>query len=168
MKRMSAQQYEKLKNNSKTILSKNNESSSNGEITEQKVLAYVETIKVSGEERKVTGVVLRPNVFDAQKTTISDVVIRNAAHKFLSSYNKKNTMGLQHLDFKQPIELCESAIAPVDFSFGDKTITKGTWYIVAKVNSDSLWDKVKKGELTGFSIGGKAKIKRLEKENELV
>jgi len=137
------------------------------ECVEKSVCAYVETIKVFEDERKITGVVLRPNVFDAQQTTISENVIREAAHKFLSGYNKKNTMGLQHEEFDQPIELCESVIAPVDMIIGNSTITKGTWYIVSKINDKKLWEKIKKRELTGYSIGGKAKIKKLEKEEEV-
>lgn len=173
-KAMSAKNYEKMRIE-KRIVSVDGESSEPAPATTTPVVkkteeaisavkAYVKLIKLSKEEQKVTGVVLEPDVFDAQKTTITAEVIRIAAHRFLAGYNVKTKIGVQHKDFKKPFELCESYIAPIDFVLGDKTIKKGSWVVVLKILNKKIWDKIKKGELAGFSIGGKAKIKKLEKE----
>lgn len=128
----------------------------------KEVEAYVHLVKVKNEEQKVTGIVLEPDTFDAQQTTIKSDVIRKAAHEFLSKYNLKTKIGLQHSDFKKPFELCESYIAPCDFTLGNKTIKSGSWLIVVKILDTKVWKSVKEGGITGFSIGGHAKIKRLE------
>lgn len=36
------------------------------------------------------------------------------------------------------------------------------WFIVMKIHDDDVWAKAKAGELTAFSIGGKAKAKKVE------
>lgn len=128
------------------------------------IKAYVKLIKLVKEEQKVTGVVLEPDVFDAQKTIITAEVIRKAAHGFLAGFNITTKLGVQHEDFKKPFELCESYIAPIDFVLGDKTIKKGSWVVILKVLSKKIWEAIKNGKITGFSIGGKAKIKKLKKE----
>lgn len=128
------------------------------------VKAFVKLVKLKKEEQEITGVVLEPDTFDAQKTTISKKVIKKAAHKFLANYNKTTKIGVQHEDFTKPFELNQSFIAPCDLVIGTKTIKEGSWVVVLKVLDSKIWAKIKKGEITGFSIGGKAKIRKLEKE----
>lgn len=128
------------------------------------VQAFVRLIKLKKEEQEITGVVLEPDTFDAQKTVISKDVIKKAAHKFLANYNKKTKIGVQHNDFTKPFDLYQSFIAPCDLSIGSRVIKDGSWVIVLKVLDSKIWGKIKKGEITGFSIGGKAKIRKLEKE----
>ncbi|MGL5428854.1 MAG: phage major capsid protein, partial [Cetobacterium sp.] len=41
---------------------------------------------------------------------------------------------------------------------------KGTWVATAKVNDDAVWAAIKKGEITGFSMGGTAT--KIEKQEE--
>jgi len=167
---MTAQKYEQLKAEKQIIPVESDEPkepvaiAKNTEEAVSVIKAYVKLVKLAKEEQKVTGVVLEPNVFDTQKTTISDEVIRKAAHGFLAGFNITTKLGVQHKDFKKPFELCESYIAPIDFALGDKTIKKGSWVVILKILSKKIWDRIKKGEITGFSIGGKAKIKKLKKE----
>jgi hypothetical protein len=35
-------------------------------------------------------------------------------------------------------------------------IRRGTWLLAVRVVDDELWQQIKAGELTGFSIGGSA------------
>ena len=170
---MPAKKYEEMKAEKRVVSAENKpekvpvQSKEVISETEQAVTAikaYVKLIKLVKEEQKVTGVVLEPDVFDAQKTTITAKVIRKAAHGFLAGYNVTTKIGVQHKDFKKPFELCECYIAPVDFVLGDKTIKKGSWVVVLKILNKAIWGKIKKGEIAGFSIGGKAKVKKLEKE----
>ena len=112
-----------------------------------------------GEQRLVTGIVLEPNVVDAQGDYERPEVIKDAAHKFLSKYNQMTQMGLQHNMFGQlGVDLVESWIAPQDMDMGNSKVTKGSWIMTALVSNDTIWSKIKNGEITGFSIGGAALI----------
>lgn len=115
--------------------------------------------KVDKEKRVVTGVVLEPDEVDAQGDTIDIEAIERAAYKFLAQYNRETKLGVLHTIFgENGIDLVESWTAKTDFKLGDESISKGTWLMSVKVLDDVLWKKVKKGEITGFSIGGVATV----------
>jgi len=123
---------------------------------------YVPLIKTNLEEQTVTGVVLQPEVVDAQGDIMSTEVISKAAHKFLAKYNQATKLGLQHKNFgKYKFELYESWIAPQDVILNSTLVKSGSWIMTVKVLETKLWDMVKKGDLKGFSIGGKAKVQKL-------
>lgn len=42
----------------------------------------------------------------------------------------------------------------VPMAKGFESLPLGTWFITAKVNNDDIWNKMKSGELNGFSIDG--------------
>ncbi len=52
--------------------------------------------------------------------------------------------------------MVESFLAPVEFEEGGQTIRKGSWVLAVKVFDDELWESVKSGERTAFSIAGTA------------
>jgi DNA adenine methylase len=164
---MAAKDYKGLRDSGQIVPAEKPKEISKSVETMSSIEAYIKVVKLVKEEQKVTGVVLEPDTYDAQQTILKSEIIMNAAHKYLAGYNKGNKIGVQHSDFKKSFELCESAIAPIDFSLGDKIIKKGSWYIVLKILDSKIWEKVKKGEIAGFSIGGKAKIKKLEKIQEV-
>lgn len=111
------------------------------------------------EEQTVTGIVLQPEVVDAQGDIMSADVIRQAAYDFLSGFNRSTKLGLQHTTFpKGKLALVESYIAPNGIVLGAKTIKQGSWIITVKVLDAAVWKKVKEGKFAGFSIGGKAKV----------
>jgi hypothetical protein len=123
---------------------------------------YVPIAKASAEERTVTGVVLQPEVVDAQGDIMDKSVIRAAAHRFLAGYNTRTKPGLMHKDFKPRFEIVESYLAPQELTINGKTVAEGSWIMTMKVLDDKVWDQIKKGKLTGFSIGGKARVQKLE------
>lgn len=115
--------------------------------------------KANDEEQTVTGVVLQPEVVDGQGDIMSADVIKETAYAFLARYNQKTKLGLQHSTFpKGKMVLVESYLAPMDFVLGSKTVKAGSWIMTVKVLDKKLWAKVKDGKITGFSIGGKAKV----------
>jgi hypothetical protein len=116
---------------------------------------------VDEEKRLITGIVLQPEVVDAQGDIISSDVIRKAAHQFLSDYNSRTKMGLQHKEFPNGIHLVESWVTDEDSKRGDRIVKAGTWLIKVWVEHDGIWGKVKAGGIRGFSIGGMAKVKQL-------
>ncbi len=123
------------------------------------VIWHVPILKA--EKRILKGVVLVPNVLDAHEDKIKSEVIEEAAAKFLNDYNKRTKLGVQHNIFGKNIQLRQSYIAEVDFKLGKEKIKKGSWVLVVKVLDDDVWERVKKGKITGFSIGGKAKAKKV-------
>lgn len=128
----------------------------------------VAIIKASSDEKQiVVGLVLAPEATDAQGDVYDADVIEAAAHNFLAGYNKTTKLGFQHKDFKNwhsRFELVESWIAPMDLSIGDVSIKAGTWIMSVRVLDAAVWKMVKAGKIKGFSIGGKAKVKKLKQE----
>lgn len=107
-----------------------------------------------GEEHYVLGIVLEPDVVDAQQDTYNAEEIRTAQHRFMSDFRN---LGLMHKsNVNDKVQILESYIAPVDFDLGETHVKKGTWMMAVRVADDGLWQAVKSGELTGFSIGGTA------------
>jgi len=125
---------------------------------------FVPILKQNQDEQTITGVVLQPEIVDAQGDIIASDVIRKAAHRFLADYNKQTKLGLMHKDFKPKFELYESYIVPMEMVIGTKVVKAGSWVIVVHVLDKNVWKQVKDGKLTGFSIGGKAKVLKLEQK----
>lgn len=48
-------------------------------------------------------------------------------------------------------------VAPCDMSVGEQAIKKGTWMMTVEVDDPDIFEKVQKGEITGFSMGGVGK-----------
>ncbi|MEW6322215.1 MAG: XkdF-like putative serine protease domain-containing protein [Acidobacteriota bacterium] len=107
------------------------------------------------DERFVLGIVLEPEVVDAQGDIYSAEEIRAAAHRFMEDFGG---LGLMHrLRVNGQVKVLESYLAPTDFTIGELAVRKGTWLLAVRVLSDELWERVKSGDLTGFSIGGSAR-----------
>jgi DNA adenine methylase len=107
------------------------------------------------DERYVLGVVLVPERVDAQGDVYSHEEVRQAAHRFMEEFGG---LGLMHqLRVNDQVKVLESYLAPVDLQVGDVAVPKGTWLLAVRVQSDELWERVRAGELTGFSIGGSAR-----------
>lgn len=123
---------------------------------------YVPILKANDEEQTITGVVLQPEVVDAQGDIMDAQVIRQAAHKFLAAFNQRTKLGLQHQTFKNgQFSLAESYLAPGNMVIGGKTVKEGSWVMTVKVLDSKLWSMVKAGKLTGFSIGGRARVRQV-------
>ena len=112
-----------------------------------------------GELRLVTGIVLEPDIVDSQKDTYSAEEIRKTAHLYMLDFQN---IGLQHKAMinteARPVE---SYIVPENtqggVEIGGVLVKSGTWVMTVKVFDDEIWAGIKRGELTGFSIGGFAK-----------
>lgn len=109
----------------------------------------------TAEERYVLGVVLAPEMRDSQGDIYSHDEVRKAAHEYMEM---AGNLGKQHREIvaKDKLRILESYIAPVDFEQDGEQVAKGTWLLGIRVVDDDLWSGIKKGEFTGFSIGGQA------------
>ncbi len=107
------------------------------------------------EQQLVTGVVLEPDVVDAQKDTYSAAEIEKSAHLWMSDFRN---LSIQHEGFvNDKARPVESWILRVDQTIGGVALKAGTWLLTVKVIDAELWRQIKSGELTGFSIAGFAK-----------
>lgn len=113
----------------------------------------------AAEQRLVYGIVLEPETTDSQGDIYDAAAIESAAHGFMANYQNVGHMHTALVN--DGAEVVESYIAPVDFELSGQSVKLGTWVLVVHISSDLLWDQVKSGELTGFSIGGYAERSKL-------
>ena len=128
--------------------------------------------KIDQERRMVYGFVTVSTkggelVVDRQDDTITTDEMRKMAHRYIG----KRVLGVMHGKgvgkAETPAkfgEIRESAIFDADMqqALGIDLGREG-WWIGAYVDDNAAWDRVKKGELQAFSIGGKGTRTLVEK-----
>lgn len=114
--------------------------------------------KEEDEQQLVYGLVYEPSVEDSHGDYMTSGEIEKAAHVFMKD---ARNIDKQH-DFNAGVgEVVESYIAPTDYEIGEQEITKGSWVMVTKA-TDEIWESIKKGDITGYSMAGTAET--IEKE----
>ena len=114
--------------------------------------AYGRIVKADSENHYVTGVVYEPMTEDSHGNYMSEEEITKAAYYFAKNGDK---VDIQH-SF-EPFDgatVVETWIAKADFKIGDEEIRKGTWLMTMEIADADVWEKIEKGEITGFSMGG--------------
>lgn len=120
------------------------------------------------EERFTLGIVLEPDEVDAQGDRYTAAEVRRACHRFAEFYWNA---GLMHREIANgKIVILENYLAPETFTVTDAagkkvTVKAGTWLQGRGYRDDRIWSMVKRGELTGLSMGGSA-IRRPAKKKE--
>ncbi|NNU87957.1 structural protein [Geobacillus sp. MR] len=113
------------------------------------------------EKRIVFGPVLVPNEPDSDGDVVSAEKIEEVAHKFLEQYGN---IDLQHT-LNNVGKVVESYILPFDWEINNElTVPKGSWMMGVRVQDEGVWQAVKEGKLTGFSIMGVPKVALKSKE----
>lgn len=118
---------------------------------------------VNEEKRIFKCVALRPNQFDNDgrfEDFYSEDTVEKAAHQFLMFCNQAN-IGHSN-DNTELIKFVESHVSEIDYRLGDGDVLRGDWVLAAKIFDDEIWEKCKKGEYTGFSIGCKALVEEID------
>ena len=106
------------------------------------------------------GIVMKPEVPDSDGTVTSAKEIEQANDKFMKEFG---TIGFMHSkSITDKVSILQNVIAPMDLAFhlpedGEKKIRQGTWYQKLWTNDVDLVGKIRRGEITGLSIGGLAK-----------
>ncbi|OIK22587.1 XkdF-like putative serine protease domain-containing protein [Bacillus amyloliquefaciens] len=106
------------------------------------------------EQKLVYGIVYEPDVPDAHGDYMTAEEIEKAAHGFLADARNIDT---NHNFEGGTGEVVESYVAPDDFEIGNAVIRKGSWVLVTKA-SDEVWDQIKAGIITGYSMAGTADV----------
>lgn len=113
---------------------------------------YGRILKADNESHYVTGIVYEPMTEDTDGEFMTAEEIRKAAYYYVK--NSEN-VDIQHsFEPDKSCSVVESWIAKADFSYGGQDVKEGTWLMTVEVTDDDLWDKIQKGEITGFSMGG--------------
>ena len=80
-------------------------------------------VEQTGDERYVLGIVLEPEVVDAQDDIYSAAEIREAAHRFMEEYRN---IGLMHRGLVNGrVKILESYLAPTPFALEGAQVRKG-------------------------------------------
>lgn len=91
------------------------------------------------------------------------------SQEFMYNY-KQHEVNLQHDKNADEVFVCESWV--VEDPYKDKAnalgfnVPKGAWMVAMKVNNIEVWDRVKSGELRGFSVESAIHLEDFEKQNE--
>ncbi|MGG3537455.1 XkdF-like putative serine protease domain-containing protein [Bacillus tropicus] len=124
----------------------------------------VPILKTEEEKQLVTGVVYEPDVEDSHGDTMTAEEIEKAAYTFMENY--------QHID-KQHDEIAgkgtvvENWIAKSDMTVGEQEVKAGTWLMTVRVDDTDTWEEIKKGDVTGFSMGGFGERVEITKADDL-
>ena len=124
----------------------------------------IELKEVDAEKRILMGAALIPNKQIYRKNDkneeyyiyFSEETVRKASELFFMNSNQNNAT-LEHKQKLDGMSVVESWIVEgahdksMNYGFN---FPKGTWVISMKVNNDEIWNKVKLGEVKGFSIEG--------------
>jgi len=108
-----------------------------------------------GDEQIVYGIVYEPDTEDAQGDQASAEEIKKAAYDFMENVQ---TFKVMHKGKKVKVKILENYIAPVDFTINKREVRKGSWVLVTRVLDKKLWQDIKAGNLTGYSMAGYAKV----------
>jgi hypothetical protein len=125
----------------------------------------VELKEVDTEKRILMGAALVPNkqIYRRVKDKefyifFSEDTIRKASELFLMRSNQNNATLEHEKKMLDGMSVVESWIIEDEkkdkSNFYGFNLPKGTWMISMKVNNDQIWNKVKAGEVKGFSIEG--------------
>ena len=113
---------------------------------------YGRIVKTDTENHYVTGIVYEPMEEDSHGDYMTEDEITKAAYYFAKNGDK---VDLQH-SF-EPLDgatVVENWITKADFKIDNEEIRKGTWLMTVEITDADIWDKIEKGEVTGFSMGG--------------
>ena len=99
-------------------------------------------------------------VEDTDGNYMTEAEITKAAHWFMKNAGDAD---IQHCFEKaEGVEVVESYVAKSDMEIEGQPIKKGTWLMTMEVSDDGVWDKIEKGEITGFSMGGKGSYSEVD------
>jgi len=139
----------------------------------------IKLAQVDSEKRILMGAALIPNKQIYRKVEedefyvfFSKDTVKKASELFLQNGNQSNAT-LQHQSKIDGMTVVESWIIEDEQMDKSKkygfSLPVGTWMISMKVENDEIWQKVKDGEVKGFSIEGFfADRLQMQKDEELI
>lgn len=121
---------------------------------------YGRILKADAEKHYVTGIVYEPMVEDTDGNYMTEEEITKAAHWFMKNAGDAD---IQHCFEKaEGVEVVESYVAKCDMEIEGQSIKKGTWLMTMEVTDADVWASIEKGDITGFSMGGKGSYSEVD------
>lgn len=99
-------------------------------------------------EKYVEGVVYSPNQKDTDGQFMTQETIQKMSDRFMRLLGQG----------KADIDLLHNGIAGTGYLTKSMIDENGSWVVGVKVEDDSTWQAIKKGELRGFSVFGKSEL----------
>ena len=125
---------------------------------EEGVEVVEKTVRITKSDRKrrvAYGIVLAPDEIDDERDTISTEEIEKAAYAFIQA-GRSQQVDSDHDGEGGKGFVAESwLVRSGDPLFAEEP--EGAWAVGIKVTDAETWERVEKGELTGFSVAGLAK-----------
>lgn len=117
------------------------------------VQSYGSILKADNDTHYITGIVYEPMTADTDDEFMSAEEIAKAEKYFTENQGKID----EKHSFRptEGLSVVDSWIQKCDCTIEGNVIKAGTWLMTVKCDNDKVWDKVQKGEYTGFSMGGK-------------
>lgn len=112
-------------------------------------------VEKQGDEHIVMGIVYEPDTVDAQNDKANADEIKKAAYEFMEDVQ---TFKVMHRGSRVKVKILENYIAPIDFKVNNKQVKKGSWVLVTRILDEKLWNDIKAGNLTGYSMAGYARV----------
>lgn len=119
--------------------------------------------KVDEEKQIVYGKALVPDKVDSQGDIVSKEDIEEAAHNFLINLQKAYVELIQHgvsktnasqIGYMHRVFKGVGGFGYIVESYID---SDGAWVLAVKVTDSNIWNLIKEGKITGYSIGGTGK-----------
>lgn len=103
---------------------------------------------VQEDQRLVFAEVYAPLRVDSDREYMDSKGIKDMAYKFMKA------MKLNNVDSAHTNELVEGACVVESFIArkGDPDFIEGAWVVGMHIDNDEMWEKVKKGQINGFSM----------------
>lgn len=121
---------------------------------------------IKADNHYVTGIVYEPLVEDSQGDFMTADEIQKACYWFAKN---GDAVDIQHnFEAHNGISVVENWVEKADTEIDGEKIVKGTWLITAEVNDSDIWNKITKGDITGFSMGGTGKYSEEDVDLESV
>ena len=117
----------------------------------QKGQGYATILKADEEKRIVCGVVLEPESFDLQGHRLTADEIKRSGEEYL----KKSRVFFDRHRKPAKAELVKFWFVDKDQMVYGQLVKANSWVICVHVSDDRIWDRIKRGEYTGFSVGGR-------------
>lgn len=109
--------------------------------------ALVQKAFTEGEYHYVYGEVYAPDIVDTDGESMTAEDIRTMAHDFIA-HGLVKALDTDHNHQLSGAEIVESFIARA----GDPDFAEGSWVLGVRMTDGELWDRIKSGELNGFSV----------------
>ena len=114
--------------------------------------------KIDKKQHIVGGVVYEPDEVDTQGDYADKKEIEKAMYRFMEKYaTNTKRIRINHKGKKYFFPIIESFIPDHDITKGGQKLKAGTWWLMIKVPDEKIWKDIESGNLTGFSMGGRAK-----------